>query len=62
MGYSFRYCRPQSGSLACNGVAFTAFTGWMVGELERGESGPFPGLSMSCPSSTPTAPGLACQL
>ncbi len=35
MGYSFFICRPQSGSLACNGVAFTAFTGRMVGHSSQ---------------------------
>jgi hypothetical protein len=39
------------GLILPNGVVFTGATGPIVGELDKGESGLFPGLSMSCASS-----------
>ena len=44
------------GLILPNGVVFTGATGPIVGELDKGESGLFPGLSMSCASSMPGCP------
>ena len=33
----------QSGTLACNGAVFSDCSERIVGELDKGESGPFPG-------------------